>query len=102
MNKNNVSQALGLGLGLVVSCVLTGCAQTPYADAPQYGDAVRQAVSAQTLNPQARQTHLPPPAGDGVTTKLAIDRYHSAFEKPPAPVNVMNIGLGGATGAAAR
>lgn len=87
---------------LLVVLSASGCANMPYADAPQWGQSVRQAFAAQTLNPDAAQKNRPSPASDGVVMKSAMDRYHSSFDKPPAPVNVMNIGLGGAAGSASR
>lgn len=87
---------------LLVMLSATGCANSPYADAPLMGQSVRHAFKAQTSNPNAEQKNVPPPGADGVAMKSAIDRYQSSFDKPPAPVNVMNIGLGGSVGSAGR
>ena len=80
---------------LLVIGMFTGCANNPYADAPTLGQSVQQAVKAPTLNPDAGKNHLPPPDVDGVAMKSAVDFYHHSFSKPPAPVNVLSIGLGG-------
>lgn len=87
---------------LLVVLFATGCANTPYADTPELGKSVRQAVAVQTLNPDAGQKNRPPSGAEGVIMKSAVDRYQSSFEKPPAPVNVMGIGMGGTTGTSGR
>jgi hypothetical protein len=99
MNKSKVSH---WGAWLLVTLSAAGCAHNPYADVSQSGQSVRQAVKAQTLNPDAGQKNLPPPDTDGVAMKSAVDLYQSAFGKPPAPVNVLSIGLGGASGSSGR
>ena len=76
---------------LLVPALLAGCAisPTPRYDA-RFGDAVRQARQAQTLNPQPSSN-----AGqgmDGMAAKAASDRYINSFKAPPPPVNVINIG----------
>jgi hypothetical protein len=102
MSTLNFSKVQNLGAWLLVSLSATGCANTPYADSPQWGLSVRQAIAAQTLNPNAGQTKTAPPDADGAVMKSAVDRYQSSFDKPPAPVNVMNIGLGGSSGTSGR
>lgn len=98
MPKMNTSKIPLWGAWWLVSLSVVGCAQTPYADTPQSGQSVRQALKAQTLNPDAGQKSLPPSGADGAVMKSAIDRYQSSFDKPPAPVNVMSIGVGGSVG----
>lgn len=102
MSTPNFSRVQSVGAWLLVSLSATGCANTPYADAPQWGQSVRQAIAAQTLNPDAGQKKTTPPDTDGAVMKSAVDRYQSSFDKPLAPVNVMNIGLGGSVGTAGR
>ncbi len=94
MTKSLTQKISGWGAFLVIGSV-SGCANNPYADAPALGQVVRQAVKAQTLNPDAGQNDAPPPDTDGVAMKSAIDHYHNSFGKPPAPVNVFSIGFGG-------
>ena len=79
-----------LVLLLLAPTLLAGCAISPTPNYDlRFGDAVRQARQAQTLNPQ-------PAAAvqglDGVAAKNATDRYQSTYAKPPPPVNVINIG----------
>ena len=82
---------------LLVPSLLAGCAISP---TPQYdmrfGDAVRQARQAQTLNPQPSTVSVQ--GIDGMAAKAASDRYINSFKAPPPPVNVINIGGSIATG----
>jgi hypothetical protein len=102
MTTPNFNKVQSWGAWLLVSLAATGCANTPYADAPQWGQSVRQAVAAQTLNPDAGKKTMAPPDTEGAVMKSAVDRYQSSFDKPPAPVSVMNIGLGVSAGTAGR
>ncbi len=95
MSKIFTREISGWNAWVLVIGFVSGCANNPYADAPTLGQAVQQAVKAQTLNPDAGQNHLPPPETDGVAMKSAIDLYHHSFSKPAGPVNVLSIGLGG-------
>lgn len=71
--------------------LLGGCASsTPNYDM-RFGDAVRQARQAMTLNPSAASTD--PVAGmDGRAARDAAGRYQESFKSPPPVVNVINIG----------
>ncbi len=102
MKTMNTSRIQVWGAWLCLTLSATGCANAPYADAPQWGEAVRHAVKAQTVNPGPVAKNLPPPTTDGAAMKSSIDRYQSAFDKPPVPVNVMNIGLGSSVGSSGR
>lgn len=102
MSAMNTSKVFGWSAGLMLSLSVMGCANSPYAEAPQWGQSVRHAIRTQILNPEAAQKHPEPPGADGVVMKSAIDRYQNSFDKPPAPVNVMSIGLGGAVGSAGQ
>ncbi|MEJ7929742.1 hypothetical protein WG922_07130 [Ramlibacter sp. AN1015] len=75
-------------LGVVL---MSGCASsTPQYDA-RFGDAVRQARHAMTLNPAAAAA-VPIRSFDGKPARHAADRYHDSFKAPPPVVNVINIG----------
>jgi uncharacterized lipoprotein len=88
-------------LALSLAALLAGCSYnsfTPEYDA-HFGDAVRAARLAQTLNPGAGTQ--PPVMGlDGVSANHAIERYENSFKSPPPVVNVINIGgsIGGGAG----
>ena len=72
--------------------VLAGCASTtPNYDA-RFGDAVRQARTAMTVNPGAQASQDPAAGIDGQAAKEAVGRYHDSFKAPPPVVNVINIG----------
>jgi hypothetical protein len=79
--------------------MLGGCAvsTTPGYDA-RFGDAVRQARAAMTLNPNAGANTDPVAGMDGKSSREALILYQGTFRAPPPVVNVINIG--GATGSA--
>lgn len=102
MSKTLARDIADWGAWLLVIASVTGCANNPYADAPTLGQAVYQAVKAQTLNADAGQNNPPPPDADGVAMKSAVDHYHNSFWKPPAPVNVLSLSLGSSGGLTGR
>ena len=78
--------------------VLAGCASTPSPDYDaRFGDAVRQARSAMTINRDAPARPDPVAGMDGQAALHAIERYRGSFETPPPVADVINIG-----GAAAK
>jgi hypothetical protein len=77
--------------------VLAGCGTTPHYDA-RFGDAVRQARSAMTIDPDAAARSGPAAGIDGQAARAAVGRYQDSFKAPPPVVNVINIG--GVAGAA--
>ncbi len=81
--------------------LLGGCATstTPAYDA-RFGEAVRQSAQGMRLNPAPAPLTGDAAASDGKAVREATERYHDSFRKPPAPVNVINIG--GASGGAGR
>lgn len=87
------------GVLTAASCaaLLTACASTtPVLDA-NFGNAVRQARAAQTLNPNASANRDPVLGIDGQAGAAAQDRYQDSFKAPPKTFEVINIG-GGLTG----
>ena len=86
---------------LLAPALLAGCITSPTPNYDlRFGDAVRQARQAQTLNPQPSATDVQ--GMDGVAAKNANDRYQNSFRAPPPAVNVINIGGSLATGAPAQ
>jgi hypothetical protein len=75
-------------LALLAGC---GTTSTPNYDA-RFGDAVRQARAAQTLNPTAAANPDPALGLDGRAAREAHQRYQESFKTPPPVVNVINIG----------
>ncbi|HEX9174084.1 MAG TPA: hypothetical protein VF861_15650 [Telluria sp.] len=71
--------------------LLAGCATTPDYDA-RFGDAVRQARLAMTIDPAASANPDPAAGLDGQAAREAIGRYQDSLKAPPPVVNVINIG----------
>lgn len=83
MNKITLAVLLGL---------MAGCATVaPNYDA-KFGDAVRAARAAQTLNPGTPADDDPVLGLDGKAAVSAIDRYEESFKTPPKTFEVINIG----------
>jgi hypothetical protein len=81
---------------LATLALLAGCAgTTPHYD-KRFGDAVRQARSAMTIDPAAASNPDQAAGIDGQAGREAVARYQDSFKAPPPVVNVINIG--GATG----
>ena len=74
--------------GLVM---LAGCSTTPQYD-HQFGDAVRQARLAMTVNPNAASNPDQVAGMDGQAAREANARYLQTFKEPPPVINVINIG----------
>ncbi|HEU5435241.1 MAG TPA: hypothetical protein VFU95_02385 [Telluria sp.] len=82
---------------IAMLAMLSACSATPNYDA-RFGDAVRQARSAMTINPNASANPDPVAGLGGPAAREAIERYQDTLKAPPPVVNVINIG--GAVGAA--
>lgn len=81
-----------IGKLTAASCaaLLTACASTtPVLDA-NFGNAVRQARSAQTLNPNASANRDPVLGIDGQAGAAAQERYQESFKAPPKTFEVIN------------
>jgi hypothetical protein len=79
---------------LLTLALLAGCAgTTPHYD-KRFGDAVRQARSAMTIDPQAGAKADVATGIDGKAASEAMARYQESFKAPPPVVNVINIGGG--------
>jgi hypothetical protein len=77
-----------------------GCAQTPTPNLDmRFGEAIREARFAMTIDPNAGQRPDKVSGIDGRAAKETIKRYQDSFKEPPPVTNVINIGggLGGAT-----
>lgn len=86
---------------LATTCVLaalaalaSGCTTTtPQLDAV-FGQAVREARTAQTLYPQASASTRPVLGLDGAAAAAAQQRYQASFQTPPQTFEISNIGGG--------
>lgn len=95
--KSHSCPGLRTPMGFALVVLLSGCATPPSRIDQQFGSAVRNSMTQQTLNPAASSETRPLAVTDGQVAKAAIDRYQKSFQAPPAPTNVLNIGLGGAS-----
>jgi len=76
-NTTNITGSIRIVGMLGVAAVIAGCASsTPVTDAT-FGDAVRAARVAQTLNPEASANRNPVTGIDGQSGVRAIQRYES-------------------------
>jgi hypothetical protein len=73
-----------------VLAALAGCAATPSYDR-HFGDAVRQARTAMTINPAASGNRDPVAGMDGQAAATALTRYQDSFKAPPAPQPVISL-----------
>ena len=76
---------------LLALVLLSACSTTPRYDR-RFGDAVRQARLAMTINPRAGENPDPVAGIDGSAARQAMIRYQDSFKEPPPVVNVINIG----------
>jgi hypothetical protein len=77
---------------LATASLLAACASTtPQLDAV-FGDAVREARTAQTLNPKASENTDPVLGIDGKAGAAAQQRYQESFQAPPRTFEIINIG----------
>ena len=77
---------------LLATSVLAACSTTtPQLDAV-FGQAVREARTAQTLNPKASENTDPVLGIDGKAGAAAQQRYQESFQTPPETFNIINIG----------
>lgn len=93
MSPNTRYSLLLLTVTLGLATQLTGCVSitTPELDA-KFGDAVRAAREAQTLNPGASANKDPVLGLDGKAAVNALERYQDSFKSPPKTFEVINIG----------
>ena len=79
-------------ISIVLACVVAGCASvSPNYDA-KFGDAVRAARLAQTLNSGVAANPDAALGLDGGAAGNALERYQDSFKAPPKTFEVINIG----------
>jgi len=77
---------------LATTTLLAACSTTtPELDAV-FGQAVREARTAQTLNPRASENADPVLGIDGKAGAAAQQRYQESFRTPPKTFEISNIG----------
>jgi hypothetical protein len=76
---------------IALLALTTGCVAIHPQVEERYGDSVRAATRAQTLNPEGTPNR--DVVGiDGRAAKETMDRYVDSFRSPPPTMNVINIG----------
>jgi hypothetical protein len=78
---------------LATALLVAGCAETPRYDV-RFGEALRDARLAMTIDPDAGAKADEAMGIDGRAGKEAVKRYQDSFKEPPPVVNVINIGSG--------
>ena len=76
---------------LAAALLAAGCAETPHYDV-RFGEAVRDARVAMTIDPDAGAKADEAMGIDGRAGKEAVKRYQNSFKEPPPVTNVINIG----------
>ena len=84
---------LGYFAGLLAAAALAGCALTPRFDR-DFGQSVRQATAAQTLDPQAGRTPRPVTGIDGASAALIYDNYQKSYRTPESQGSSLTTGSG--------
>jgi len=91
-------------IGIFAVVLAAGCAQTatPHYDM-RFGDAVREASLAMTIDPNAGRRSDTVNGIDGQAAQEGIKRYQDSFKQPPPVTNVINIGGGfGSSGGSSK
>lgn len=87
-------------LSLLLVLLLAACASsTPHYD-KRFGEALRDARRAMTIDPDAGSRPDPVVGIDGRAAAESQKQYQKSFKEPPRAVNVINIGgaIGGQSG----
>lgn len=92
MSYAHSSRILTLALSVLGGGLLAGCVSTTPALDAVFGDAVRQARTDQTLNPDASANRDPVLGIDGKAGAAAQTRYQESFRAPPKTFEAVNIG----------
>jgi hypothetical protein len=92
-----MNRATYLAPPLAALAVLAGCAATPNYDR-HFGDAVRQARAAMTINPAAPGNRDPVTGMDGQAAAAALTRYEASFKAPAPPAPVISLSASASSG----
>jgi hypothetical protein len=85
---------------LAALAVLAGCAATPRYDR-HFGDAVRQARTAMTMNPAGSANRDDEVKGiDGQAAAAALTRYQDSFKAAPPPQPLIKLPFDASAGPA--
>lgn len=78
---------------LACASILAGCAAPAAHGDQQFGDAARQAMLRQILNPAA-PAHLSVAGMDGQAAKSAHEAYQKSFREPQPQSGALTVGVG--------
>jgi type IV pilus biogenesis protein CpaD/CtpE len=82
-------------LAAAIAATLSGCTLAPLAQVDaNFGQSVRSAAAAQTLNPNASAKPGAPNGVDGQAAVNALKRYRDGFKEPPPTFGIIGIGGG--------
>lgn len=93
----NTQTSRTFAVAACTALLLAACSGALVKPDDQFGNAVRAAMAAQTINPDASRNTKTPAGLDGAAAKSTMDRYEKSFASPPPPVNVFTIGIGNAS-----
>ena len=82
---------------LLAAGVLGGCVESQVRISPDYGVAVRQDVTAQIADPDARYAGTAPPGYSGERVSLAQRRYATGRALEPAATGVGSSAISSGT-----
>ncbi len=91
-NAHSPTRLAGALTAASLAVLLTACAATTPALDANFGNAVRQARSTQTINPNASANRDPVLGIDGRAGAAAQERYQESFKAPPKTFEIVNIG----------
>jgi len=94
MNTQKFGHRPVLGLGLALLCLgLTGCVDDMSKPlSPAFGDAVRQNMARQIVNPEPAMPSEEDVAVDGSKAVLGVEAYKTGKVKTPVVVNTQSQG----------
>ena len=96
-------------LSAFTALALWGCASAPPPASPletsqldaQFGTALQEAITQQSVNPLPLETRDAPLGMDGQAARSSIDRYQKSFDSLPATATVFTTGTGSGAGSTA-
>jgi hypothetical protein len=80
------------GLILPLGLLLSACESVTPAWDQRFGDAVRDALARQVIDPEAGLRPDPVSGIDGKASRESMLLYQGTWRQPPPVVNVINIG----------
>lgn len=100
MDKQNFGHRAVSGVGLALLCLaLAGCVDDMSKPlSPTFGDAVRQNMARQIVNPEPALPSEEDVAVDGNKAVLGVDAYKAGKVKQPADISTQTRSTGSSSG----